>query len=155
LATKTTVTDEAHAASAIARRQRGNGGARHFGATGAAAQLHRDDAGFERRLDGLLDDPRAHLELRFIVPLGEPVEHHRAGQEHGTGFALPCPRCRARCRARAGRAVLVADVAEGAMPMPPMRPAPRSERMSPNMFSVTITSSVHGFFTMTSAIAST
>jgi hypothetical protein len=39
--------------------------------------------------------------------------------------------------------------------MPPMRPAPRSERMSPNMFSVTMTSSVHGFFTIVSAIAST
>ena len=30
--------------------------------------------------------------------------------------------------------------ADGAMPMPPIRPAPRSDRMSPNMFSVTTTS---------------
>ena len=30
--------------------------------------------------------------------------------------------------------------AEGAMPMPPINPAPRSDRMSPNMFSVTTTS---------------
>ena len=34
--------------------------------------------------------------------------------------------------------------AEGAMPMPPTRPASRSERMSPNMFSVTITSKRSG-----------
>ena len=44
--------------------------------------------------------------------------------------------------------------AEGAKPMPPIRPAPRSDRMSPNMFSVTRTSNSHGRRTMNSAVAS-
>ena len=45
--------------------------------------------------------------------------------------------------------------AEGAMPKPPIRPAARSDRMSPNMFSITITSKSHGFFTIIAAQAST
>ena len=40
-------------------------------------------------------------------------------------------------------------------PIPPISPAPRSERMSPNMFSVTSTSSSHGRRTMKRAMAST
>ena len=44
---------------------------------------------------------------------------------------------------------------EGAMPMPPTSAAIRSDRMSPNMFSVTSTSYCQGFITRLSAIAST
>jgi TRAP-type C4-dicarboxylate transport system substrate-binding protein len=45
--------------------------------------------------------------------------------------------------------------AEGAKPMPPMSPAPRSDSMSPNMFSVGSTSKSHGLRTWSSAMAST
>ena len=48
-----------------------------------------------------------------------------------------------------------AQVAEGAIPIPPISPAARSDRMSPNIFSVTITSNVCGRWTRYSAIAST
>ena len=51
--------------------------------------------------------------------------------------------------------VTVADVGRGAIPMPPINAAPRSDRMSPNMFSVTITSNSQGARTRRSAMAST
>src|SRR5215204_4869003 len=45
--------------------------------------------------------------------------------------------------------------AEGAKPMPPTSPAPRSERMSPNRFSIGSTSKSQGRRTRSSAMAST
>ena len=45
--------------------------------------------------------------------------------------------------------------AEGAIPIPPINPEARSERISPNMFSVTITSKDSGLRTRNKAAAST
>ncbi len=45
--------------------------------------------------------------------------------------------------------------ADGAMPMPPTRAAVRSDRMSPNMFSITSTSKSQGLRTSMAEQAST
>ena len=85
----------------------------------------------------------------MVVSVGQPVEHHRGGQDHRgrIGLALPHDVGRGAVAGLEHR-VLVADSADGAMPRPPINPAAKSDRMSPNMFSITITSKSQGFFTI-------
>ena len=72
------------------------------------------------------------------------------------GLALPCPMMSGAVPWQgwntAWRSPMSAD---GAMPMPPIRPAVMSERMSPNMFSITMTSKSQGRFTSSAEQAST
>ena len=71
------------------------------------------------------------------------------------GLALPCPAMSGALPWAGWNTAWSSPMsADGAKPMPPISPAPRSDRMSPNMFSVTITSKSHGLMTSDSAVAS-
>ena len=67
------------------------------------------------------------------------------------GLALPCPMMSGAVPWQGWNTAWRSPIsAEGAMPMPPIRPAVMSERMSPNMFSITMTSKSQGRFTSSS-----
>ena len=75
--------------------------------------------------------------------LAEVAQHHRGGTGWWrSGWPCRCRRCRARSRGspRTGPGRPAPSDDDGARPMPPPTEAARSLRMSPNMFSVTITS---------------
>ena len=68
---------------------------------------------------------------------------------------LTALRTQAACRLHTVLAALRPGGADGAMPIPPTKPAAKSDKMSPNIFSVTITSKLWGRCTKYNAAAST
>src|SRR5688572_7231957 len=78
-----------------------------------------------------------------------------AERMHAVGLALLCPKMSGAEPWQGWKSAWSSPMSpEGAMPMPPTSAAVWSDRMSPNMFSVTITSNSQGLRTRSSAVAS-
>src|SRR3546814_11174050 len=98
------------------------------------------------------------LDLHDALPICSASQSSimAAERKAAVGVALPCPAMAGALPGQGGNTARSAPMApEGAMPSPPMRPAARSERISPYMFSVTITSKLQGCLMRSSALAST
>src|SRR5262249_34186442 len=118
------------------------------------AEFHRFDAAGVSLVYCALDPLRGIRGRRVIMLVGEPVEHHRRRKKHWVGFALPWPMISGAVPWHGWNTACLSPIsADGAMPRPPINPAARSERMSPKMFSITMTSKSHGRRTISAAQA--
>ena len=137
--------------------ERGKHGLRHLPGARLSAELAGEEIA---RRKGPVDrgaDQRAGAPgLGDAVPLAKATRASwRPDRNIAVGLAMPRPAMSGAVPWQGWNTACSSPMsAEGAKPMPPMSPAPRSERMSPNMFSVTSTSKSQGRSTSCSAVAS-
>ena len=123
------------------------------------AQQHGNDA-LARAAERLERAVDTALESGKVVPIEfggrDGTTAIAADRNIAVGFATPRPAISGAVPWHGWKTAWRSPTsADGAIPMPPMSAAPRSDRMSPNMFSVTSTSKSHGERTRRSAVAST